>query len=121
MGIFGIIFISISFRPFEPMSLLFGVLVEVYLGYRVFFSGDKIQFDEDNMYIIYREGETEVVLRNVFYVARTSFSIGGLGKIKYYYQGEQYYTQFYPKYFSRTYRRFTQAVTNNNNPNAIIL
>jgi len=63
--------------------LLFAVLVIGFFSYRYFYLPDKIQFDRENMYIIYRNGETAVSLKDVFYVSRSSISTSGLGKIKY--------------------------------------
>jgi hypothetical protein len=117
MVIFGGIFIAIAFTDWR--ILIFGFFGELYMGYRAFFAGDKIQFDRNHMYIVYKDGETPVELKNVFYAARITAGGGGMGKIKYYYEGQEYYTRFFPRYFSRAFSQFVDDVVAKN-PNATI-
>jgi hypothetical protein len=119
MLIFGIIFISTSFSPFQLGAILFGVFFEIIFGYIAFFAGDKIQFDKNHMYLIYRDGESQVELKNVIYIARQSITAVGLGKIKYLYDGKEYSAQFYPRYLSRAFKQFADEVLEKN-PNATV-
>jgi hypothetical protein len=118
----GVWFAIQSFQPFDLTILICGIVGVGYLCYIAFFEGDKIEFDETYMYIVYKDGETPVELRNVFYVARRCLNGGrswGLGRIQYRYEGKAYSTQFHSRYFSKAYKQFTSELLDKN-PNADI-
>lgn len=116
---FMIILFTKSFNPFDIGTLLIGIVFTGVFFYSYFYLPDTVEFDDTNMYIIYRKGETEVSFKNIYYVTKASFGSSGFGKIKYHYEGSEYYARFYPKYFSSSFKKFTNHVKDQN-PNAII-
>jgi hypothetical protein len=114
LALFYIIFLAIQISSFDWRSLFFVTLIVVLVSYKSFL-GDKIEFDEDNMYIIDKDGEVTVRLGNIYSVG-TSFAFGsqGLFKIKYRFDGEDYYARFYPRYFTSALKKFKIAVKEKN-------
>ncbi len=119
--IFFIIYAIALISSFSPYGLVF-ILVFVLMGYRIFFLPDKLEFDNEHMYIIYKDGETEVNLKDVFYIRPMGSFLdrSGLGKIKYHYNGSDYYAQFLPRYFSSSFKKFREYVSEKN-PNVNII
>lgn len=83
----------------------------------MFYLPDLVEFDDDYMYVIYKEGTVEVNLKDIFYISPTGF--GNLGKIKYIIEKEEYYAQFTPRFFSSSFKEF-KALVVNKNPKVII-
>jgi hypothetical protein len=105
---------------FNPYALIL-LLVFVVFAYNLFYLPDNIEFDNEYMYIIYKDGETMINLKNIYYVSPVGSLINpsGLGKIKYRYEGSDYLAQFSLRYFSSSFKRFKEAVTEKN-PRATI-
>jgi len=91
------------------------------IGYRIFYLPDNIEFDDDFMYVIEKDGEIKVDLKDIYYILpRASFfDSSGLGQIRYHYEGGNYFAQFLPRYFSSSFKEFKAAVIKKN-PKAVI-
>jgi len=104
---------------FSIVLLLFGVLFIGFISYVFFYISDKVQFDEENMYIIYRDGETVVPLKDVYYVSRSRINTNSMGIIRYRYEVAEYFAHYNTRYFSKSFSKFTAAVMNEN-PRSVI-
>ena|ERR1700743_166629 len=105
--------------PFNLVAFLFVTLLFGILSYIRFFSSDKIEFDEDKMYLIYSDGETEINLKDIDFIGRSFFRNMGMYRIRYVYNDEKYFAQFYPQYITGALKNF-KAKVKQKNPKAII-
>jgi Ca2+/Na+ antiporter len=107
--------IAMIVPPFNPYGLAL-LLVFVLFAYRIFYLPDNIEFDDNYMYIIEKNGEIIVDLKDIYYIfPRASFfDSSGLGKIKYHFEGSDYFAQFSPRYFSSSLKEFNEAVIKKN-------
>jgi hypothetical protein len=100
---------------FDNKQLLILAIIFGFILYSTFNLPDKIEFDDDYMYVIRKDGVREVDLRNVFYIAKTRLSVNNnLYKLKYYYKGTEYQAKFYPSYFSKSLDKFKNLVARKN-------
>ncbi len=115
---FGYVIMLIS--SFNPLSLIF-ILLFALFAYQIFYLPDNVEFDADNMYIVYKDGETKVNLKDVYYVSPMGslWSGNNLGRIKYRFEGSDYQAQFMPRYFSSSFKKFKQYLIEKK-PNAVI-
>jgi hypothetical protein len=120
LAIIFVISVIYEIQHFDILVLIFIPVFGIF-GYQIWYLPEKIEFDEDYMYIIEKDGEITIELRNIFYVSPVStlFNPSGLGKIKYRYENEEYSAQFRPRMFSRSFKRFTDSVLEKN-PRATI-
>lgn len=82
------------------------------ISYFVFFFSDTIEFDEEKMYLIRRNGSHDVDLKDIYLIKMTGFRIGyrNLGKIKYMIDNEEHTARFYSRYFSIYFNDFCNLV-----------
>jgi len=104
----------------NPYGLVFILFFGIY-AYWIFWLPDNIEFDADFMYVIYKNGEIKVDLKDVYYISpRAGFMDNcGLGRIKYHYEDTDYLAQFTPRYFSSSFKKFKGYVLEKN-PGATI-
>jgi hypothetical protein len=114
---FFIVFIGVTIDKFDIQKTLIGLLIFLFFAFMFFYLPDRIEFDDDSMYIMNKE--REVSLKDIYSIAiiGAPFSrTGGLNlyKILYSYQGKQYTARFYPRLFFKSLNEFKVAVKNKN-------
>jgi len=114
LGILVQILVPFNLVIFLGVTVLFGIM-----SYVRFFSSDKIEFDEDKMYLIYSDGETEINLKDIDFIGRSFYRNIGIYRIRYSDNDDKYFAQFYPQYFTGALKKF-KAEVKQKNPKAII-
>ena len=114
---FFVVFVAVTIDQFDLKAFVIGALIFSVFLCVIFLLPDKIEFDEINMYVINRNGERVVGLKDVYGIATTGMRLNyslNLMKIYYFYKGEECTARFYPLFFSKSLKQFTNVVKKEN-------
>ncbi|SDS79633.1 hypothetical protein SAMN05216490_1830 [Mucilaginibacter mallensis] len=114
-----ILLICVAMIGDPRLSTLLGIFIASgFFYYMFFYLPDKIEFDENNMYLIDKHNELTISLKNIYYVKRPLLGSNGFYKIKYHTADGDCFAIFYPRIFTSSLRSF-KAFVIKENPQAI--
>jgi Ca2+/Na+ antiporter len=91
------------------------IIAYAFVLFKTFYLPDKIEFDDDYMFVKRNDEKREINLKDVVCIGRVRWSINNnLHKIKYYYKGVECTAKFYPRYFSNSLDKFKSVLLNKN-------
>lgn len=111
----GFFFYGIYVNSFAFVGILFFAILGVY---RMFYLPDLVEFDDDYLYVIYKEGTVEVNLKDIYLISEYAMGGKGLGRIKFRYENTENEVLVQHDY-SKIFKNFKPLVLSKN-PDVVI-